>query len=161
MKKMTPTSLFAFSILSLCVMGSALSAAETLYYGNVESYGGGQIVVKTTQHSTGTWKVDSATTVTGSVHKWNWVSAMVETSGHVQVLKVEESPTGHSGIVKAINGVVLSVMSGNAMENWNRVETTLGDGCSPSDVAVGDVIGVELYKNHNLAAIRIIKHGVN
>jgi hypothetical protein len=82
----------------------------------------------------------------------------VEKSGHVTSLQLEEHPTLHGGVVKAIsgNGVVLTVHSGPNMESWNKVETTLGD----RDVAVGDEIGVKVYSNHNLAYVQIIKHGV-
>jgi hypothetical protein len=80
----------------------------------------------------------------------------VENSGHVTALQLEEHPTGHGGVVKAINGVVLTVHSGNSMESWNVVKTTLGD----TGVAIGDDIGVKVYSNHNLAYIHIIKHGV-
>jgi hypothetical protein len=163
MKTITPTSLFVFSILSLglmgCVTESALPAAAVRrFYGVVESYGGGQIVMKTTQHSTGTWKVDRATQVTGAIREYDWVSVEVEKSGHVTSLQLEEHPTLHGGVVKAIsgNGVVLTVHSGPNMESWNKVETTLGD----RDVAVGDEIGVKVYSNHNLAYVQIIKHGV-
>ena len=156
MKKITPTSLFAFSILSLFVMGSALPAAANQYNGVVESFGGGQVVVKTTQGSTGTWKVDHATQVTGAIREYDWVSVEVENSGHVTALQLEEHPAGHGGVVKAINGVVLTVHSGNSMESWNVVKTTLGD----TGVAIGDDIGVKVYSNHNLAYIHIIKHGV-
>lgn len=46
------------------------------------------------------------------------------------------------------------------MEKWNLTETTLTEGISASEVTLGDQIGVKLYKNHNLAEIRVIKRGV-
>jgi aspartate 1-decarboxylase len=55
---------------------------------------------------------------------------------------------------------VLSVHSGSKVENWNLMETTLLNGVAAADLQVGDEIGVKLYKNHNLAELRVIKSGV-
>ena len=156
MKHIQRSSILAFVILSLFVTGTAFGAGDSHYYGVVETFAGGQLVVKTTKHSTGTWTVDSTTKVEGSIAKCDWVSVEVAQSGHVAVLKFEERPTGHAGVVKSIKNRVLTVHSGNSMENWNVVETTLGE----TAVAVGDEIGCKVYGNHNLAEITVIKHGV-
>jgi hypothetical protein len=156
MKQFKRSSILAFTILSLFLTGTAFGAGDGHYYGVVESYGGGQVVVKTTQHSTGTWTVDSSTKVEGSVAKFDWVFVEVGQGGHVTVLKFEEHPTSRAGVVKSIKDRVLTVHSGNNMENWNVVDTTLGD----TGVAVGDEIGCKVYSNHNLAEVTIIKHGV-
>jgi hypothetical protein len=55
---------------------------------------------------------------------------------------------------------VLSVHSGSDIENWNLKQTTILNGVSRADLQVGDEIGVKLYKNHNLAELRVIKSGV-
>jgi len=157
MKRIHRASLFTLVILSLFVTGTAFGASNGHYYGVVESYGGGQVVVKTTKHSTGTWTVDASTKVEGSIEKYDWVFVELGQGGHVAVLRFEERPTGHAGVVKQINNHVLTVHSGNSMEHWNLVDSTLGD----TAVAVGDEIGCRVYGNHNLAEITIIKHGVN
>jgi len=156
MKRIKSVSILTVIVLSLFLPGSVFGAGETHYYGVVESYGGGQVVVRTTQHSTGTWSVDAGSKIEGSVAKYDWVFVEVAQSGHVAVLRFEERPTGHAGVVKSVNKRVLSVHSGNGVETWNVVETTLGD---PA-VAVGDEIACKVYRNHNLAEITIIKHGV-
>jgi hypothetical protein len=160
MKRMQPISILPSLILLLFLAGSGLCAEEGHFYGVVESFGGGRIVVRTTEKSTGHWKVDSATRVTGSVAHADWVFVEVERSGHVRVLRFEERPTPHSGVVKEVHGRVLSVHSGPNMETWNLTETTITEGISASDVTVGDQIAVKLYRNHNLAEIRVIKRGV-
>ncbi len=160
MKRMLTKYILPSIALSLFLAGFALCAEEGHYYGVVESYGGGMIVVKTIQKSTGHWKVDSATRVTGSIAHADWVFVEVEKSGHVRVLRFEERPTPHSGVVKEVHGKVLSVHSGQNIEKWNLTETTITSGISDSDVTVGDQISVKLYKNHNLAEIRLIKRGV-
>jgi len=145
--------------LSLLVFAGSARADET-FYGTVESYGGGTIVVHTTKHSVGTWKTDGTTKITGAIEALDWVFVDVETSGHVRTLRMEEKPTQHSGVVKEVKGKVLAVHSGPNMENWNLTETTIMNGIAAADVAVGDEIGVRLYKNHNLAEVKLIKHGV-
>jgi hypothetical protein len=154
-----PHRLFLLTILSLFAL-AAIAQADDQFYGSVESFDGGSIVVKTTKHSTGNWKVDSATKVSVSVEAGDWVSVHVATSGHVQSLKFEERPTAHAGVIKEIKDNVLRVHSGPDMVNWNLTETTQFSGITRADLAVGDEIGVKLYKNHNLATVRVIKTGV-
>jgi len=156
MKRNHYASILAFVIASLILAGTAFGADDGHYYGVVESFGGGTVVVKTTKHSTGTWTVDSTTKVEGAVAKYDWVFVEVAQSGHVTLLKFEQRPAGRAGVVKDVKGRVLTVHSGNSMEKWNLVETTLGD----TGVAVGDEIGCKVYSNNNLAELTIIKHGV-
>jgi hypothetical protein len=156
MKRIHHAFIAAFLLLSVFLRGTAFGADNVHYYGVVESYGGGQVVVKTTKHSTGTWTVDSATKVEGSIAKYDWVFVDVSVSGHVAVLRFEQRPTGRAGVVKVIQNRVLTVHSGNSMEKWNVTDSTLGD----TAVAVGDEIGCKVYSNRNLAEVTIIKHGV-
>ncbi|HET6440503.1 MAG TPA: hypothetical protein VFG59_20755 [Anaeromyxobacter sp.] len=148
--------LIASAVFALLASGSV--RAEEGYYGLVESYGDGLLVVRTTQHSVGHWRVDGTTRVTGSVAPLNWVFVEVERSGHVRLLRSEERPTTHVGVVKAVRGPVLTVRSGNSTENWNVTQETILPG--PSDFAVGDEVAVHVYRNHNLAEVRILKRGV-
>jgi hypothetical protein len=152
-----PTSLSAVIISCIVATGSVLRAAEGHYYGVVESFGGGEVVVKTTKHSTGHWKVDSSTRIDGSIARYDWIFVEMGRGGTAAVLKFEERPTTHVGVVKIIDGVVLSVHSGASIERWNVVETTLGDAAG---VAVGDEVSVKVYGNHNLAEVRVLKHGI-
>jgi hypothetical protein len=151
------TSLFGFIIACLLLAGANLRAGESTYYGVVESFGGGEVVVKTTKNSTGHWKIAAATTVAGSIARFDWVFVELGRGGHVAVLRFEERPTGHAGVVKAVAGNVLTVHSGTNLENWNLTETTIGEWAG---VTVGDEIRVKVYGNHNLAEIQVIKHGV-
>jgi hypothetical protein len=153
------TLVAAVSSLALFVVAQTAHADGT-YYGTVESFGGGTVVVKTTKHSIGTWKIGANSKVTGSIASADWVFVDVETSGHVKTLRMEEHPTQHSGVVKGVRGKVFSVHSGVRVENWNLMETTIMSGISESDVAVGDEIDVKVYKNHNLAEVKLIKRGV-
>jgi len=139
---------------------SLAAFADDGYYGTVESFDGSQLVMKTTKHSTGHWKVDGATRLAGSVQAGDWVYAFVATSGHVNTLRYEERPTPHAGVIQNIHNQVLTVHSGPNIETWNLKETTLFDGVTASGLQVGDEIGVKLYKNHNLATLRVIKTGV-
>lgn len=138
----------------------AVQAGEGSYYGTVEGFDGNQVVIKTTKHSTGHWKMDAATHQEGSVQAGDWVFADVEASGHVRMLRFEERPTTHAGVIQKIHNQVLTVHSGPNLETWNLKETTLLDGVAQADLQVGDEIGVKLYKNHNLATLRVIKRGV-
>jgi len=133
--------------------------ADVTGYGLVESFGGGKIVVRL-EHSTGTWTVDQATKITGGVGVADWVYVSVETSGHVRSVKVEEVPTSHAGVVKEVNGVVLLVRSGNGQESWNVTPLTMMDGIDRGQLQPGDEISVRLYRNHNLAVLKLIKRGV-
>ena len=159
MHRMRPLSIFP-AITLLILAGSALQAEEGHFYGVTESFGGGAIVVRTTKHSVGHWKVDSSSRVTGSIEPCDWVFIDVETSGHVKVLRCEERPTPHSGVVKEVHGHVITVHSGPNFEKWNLTETTATSGISADELTAGDEIGVKLYKNHNLAEVRLIKRGV-
>ena len=98
--------------------------------------------------------------MTSPVKEADWVFVKVETSGHVTNLRFEERPTIHSGVIQKIHDNVLTVHSGPNLEDWNLKETTIMSGIARADLAVGDEIGVKLYKNHNLAEIRVIKSGV-
>lgn len=150
---------FLPALVSLLVL-AASARADDQFYGSVESFAGGSIVVKTTKHSTGHWKINPATRVSSSIEAANWVSVQVATSGHVLSVKFEERPTGHAGVIKEIKGNVLRVHSGPDMVNWNLTDTTQFTDVKRADLAVGDEIGVKLYKNHNLATVRVIKTGV-
>jgi len=159
MKCMHAVAVLASVVLPLFLSTFAARADEQCY-GTVESYGGGTVVIRTTKHSTGHWKVNATTKVIGSIEPGDWVAADVEASGHVKSLRFEERPTAHGGVVKKVNGRVLSVKSGANIENWNLTETTIMSGVSEAEVTVGDELGVKLYKNHNLAEVRLIKRGV-
>ena len=159
MKQMHSMRLFVSMIVSLLLTCTAIRAQER-GYGVVESYGRGMVVVRTNQKSTGHWKIDSATRITGSIAPGDWVFVEVERSGHVSILRFEERPTAHSGVVKEIQGKILSVRSGSSTERWNLAETTIASGISASEIQVGDEVAVKVYKNHNLAEIRVIKHGI-
>ena len=157
--KSRSVAVFAAAALSFFLVQSA-ARADGEYYGTVESFDGGAVVIKTTKHSTGHWKVDDTTKVNQPVREADWVFVKVETSGHVTDLRFEERPTPHSGVIEKIHDNVLTVHSGPNIEHWNLMETTILDGVARADLAVGDEIGVKLYKNHNLAKIRVIKSGV-
>ena len=157
--KSRSVAVFAAAALSFFLVQSA-ACADGEYYGTVESFGDGSVVIKTTKHSTGHWKVDDTTKVTSPVKEADWVFVKVETSGHVTNLRFEERPTIHSGVIQKIHDNVLTVHSGPNFEDWNLKETTILSGIARADLAVGDEIGVKLYKNHNLAEIRVIKSGV-
>ena len=157
--KSRSVAVFAAAALSFFLVQSA-ACADGEYYGTVESFGDGAVVIKTTKHSTGHWKVDDTTKVTSPVKEADWVFVKVETSGHVTNLRFEERPTIHSGVIQKIHDNVLTVHSGPNFEDWNLKETTILSGIARADLAVGDEIGVKLYKNHNLAEIRVIKSGV-
>ena len=143
----------------LLLLSPSAARADGDYYGTVLSYADGTLVVKTTKHSTGHWKVDAATRVNRAVREGDWVFVRVETSGHITELQFEERPAPRSGVIKEIHDNVLTVRSGNGAEEWNLTETTILTDVARSDLAVGDNVGAKLYKNHNLAEIRVIKSG--
>lgn len=138
-------------ILALLLMG---------YYGVVASYGNGEIVIRTTAHSVGHWKVDRSTHVTGGIEAGDWVFAEVEPSGHVTTLRFEERPAPRAGTIASVNGAALSVRSGSGAEEWNVVETTEVIGIARDQLRRGDNISVKLYKNHNMAELRLIRRDV-
>jgi hypothetical protein len=152
-------ALFWAAILS-CFLAASAARADENFYGTVESFGGGTVVLKTTKHSTGHWTIDATTKRTSSIEAGDWVFVEVETSGHLKTLRFEERPTPHAGVIQKIHDQVLSVHSGSDIENWNLKQTTILNGVSRADLQVGDEIGVKLYKNHNLAELRVIKSGV-
>jgi hypothetical protein len=147
-------------VLSFCLLAS-VAAAEGQYSGTVESFGDGVLVVKTTKGGTGHWKVVPTTQISGSksFRAGDWVSLEVEKSGHLISLTFEERPSARAGVIKKIQGKVLSVRSGNDVEDWNIMQTTLLSGLSVKDLTVGDAIGAKLYKNHNLAELHVTKSG--
>ena len=145
-------------LLVLCAFAGA-ARADDHFYGTVESINKNSVVVKTTKHSTDHAKIDASSNLTGHIVAGDWVYLEVETSGHVLVLRLEEHPAPRAGIIKEIKGEELFVRSGNDTENWNLKETTLLNGISRSDLKVGDEIGAKVYKNHNLAEVRLIKSG--
>jgi hypothetical protein len=151
---------FCLAAFLSCSLAASVARADDHFYGTVEAFGGGKVIVKTTKHSTGHWTLDAATEKTGSVKVGDWVFVEVETSGHLKILRFEERPTAHAGVIQKIHEKVLSVHSGSDMVNWNLTETTMLNGVALADLKVGDEIGVKLYKNHNLAELRVIKSGV-
>ncbi|HZS40196.1 MAG TPA: hypothetical protein VFF06_25370 [Polyangia bacterium] len=157
---MKTTHAILFSTLALAALAGPARADELQFYGTVESFAGGALVVKTTKGSTGHWRVDGTTKVTGAVAAADWVFVDVETSGHVKTLKVEEQPTSHTGVIKAVEREVLDVASGKTVEKWNLTPTTIFEGVARAAVKPGDEIAVKVYKNHNIAELRVLKSGV-
>lgn len=147
--------------LALALLGNLAAArAENGFYGTVESINGDQLVIKTTKHSTGHWKLDNAAQQESSaVQTGDWIFVDVEDTGHIKGLRFEERPTPHAGVIQNIHGQVLTVHSGPNIEKWNLKETTLLDGVAAGDLQPGDEIGVKLYKNHNLATLKVVKAG--
>ena len=97
MKRNHYASILAFVIASLILAGTAFGADDGHYYGVVESFGGGTVVVKTTKHSTGTWTVDSTTKVQGAVAKYDWV--FVEVAGNsMEKWNLVETTLGDTGV---------------------------------------------------------------
>jgi hypothetical protein len=141
-----------------CFLSSIAYADTKGYYGVVEAYGGGKVVIRTKEKSVGTWTVDTKTKVTGKVQVDDWVYADVETSGHVVKLKSEEHATGHAGVVKSVKGNVLTVESANTSVTWNMTPETAFRGVERDAIKAGDNISTKIYKNHNLAEITFIKH---
>jgi len=147
-------------LLMICIAIPTVCFADNGYYGVVESYGNGEIVIRTTAHSRGTWHVDGGTRIVGGVEPGDWVFAQVLTTGHVATLRFEERPTVHSGVVTSVNGNALSVRSGNGTEQWNVMETTSLAGVDRGALRRGDQISVKRYHNHNLAELRLINRDV-
>lgn len=139
---------------------SASAYADDSYYGTVEGFDGSELSVRTTKHSTGHWKIDDRTVREGSVRAGDWVYVNVATSGRIKIVRMEERPAERAGVIQKIDKQVLTVHSGPNYETWNLKETTLCDGVSAADLHPGDEIGVKLYKNHNIATLRVIKTGV-
>ncbi len=150
---------FVLALAAGLFLAAAGAFADVTGYGVVESFGGGKVVVRL-ENSVGTWTVDHATKVTGAVAIADWVYVSVEASGHVKALKVEEVPTSHAGVVKTVNGDVLLVRSGNGEQSWNVTALTMLDGIDRGQLQAGDEIAVRLYRNHNLATLRLVKRGV-
>lgn len=146
--------------LLICIAIPTVCFADNGYYGVVESYGNGEVVIRTTAHSRGTWQVNSATRIIGGITAGDWVFAQVLTTGHVATLRFEERPTVHSGVVVGVDGNVLSVRSGNGTEQWNVVETTSLSGVERGTLRRGDQISVKRYGNHNLAELKLINRDV-
>jgi hypothetical protein len=147
------------AFLAVLVLGAA-SAGAKHFYGTVESFKDGALVVRTTDRSTDHSRVDGSTLVSGKIERFDWVSIEIETSGHARSVKVEEHATSHVGVIKEIKGDVLYVRSGNDTLNWNLKETTILTDISRDDLKPGDEIGAKLYKNRNMAEVRLIKSGV-
>lgn len=150
---------------SLClvasIFGLTLAArADNGYYGRVEGFEGDRIVIHTTAHSTGHWKLDGNTTrENGGVEVNDWVHVSVSESGHVEVLRFEERPVQRAGVIRKLHGNVLTIHSGSDVDTWNVMDTTRLNGLVVSDLQPGDEIGFKTYKNHNLATIWMIKAG--
>ncbi len=144
-----------WSITALVV--STVAFADGGYYGAVDYFGNGGIGIRTTAHSFGHWQVDGRTRISGNVRPGDWVFAQVETSGRVSALRFEERPSPHSGVIIRIQGPALFVRSGNGTEEWNVVETTKLSGIAPGTLRRGDGIGVQLYGNHNMEELRLIR----
>ncbi|MDR3415102.1 MAG: hypothetical protein P4L83_02855 [Nevskia sp.] len=145
---------------ALMLLPVAHGLAGQAYYGVVDSYADGSVTIRTTGHSTGHWQVDRASHLNGGPSPGDWVYADVDGSGHVDTLRIEEHPIGHTGVVWQVHGGTLTVRSGNGLETWNMVETTTVSGVDRSLFAVGDEVALRGYSNHNLADVRLIKRGV-
>jgi hypothetical protein len=146
-------------VLSFALILTAPAAAEMTGYGIVKSYGEGRIVI-VLAHSTGTWRVDEKSVVKGPMAPGDWVYVEVETSGHIKLLRWEETPAPRAGVVKEVHGNILVVRSGNGEETWNVTPETILNGIERGQFQPGDGIGAKLYKNHNLAELTLNKRGI-
>lgn len=147
-------------VAAVAFLGALVAYAQTKgYYGVVQSYGKGSIVIGMA-NSTGHWTVDSNTQITGAIAVADWVYVDVATSGHVNVLRFQERPAGRSGVVKEVRGIVLVVRSGNGEETWNVTPETIVTGIERGQFQPGDSITAKLYKNQNLAEVVLKERGV-
>ena len=138
-----------------------MARADSSFYGTVESFAGNEIVVRTTQNSIGRWKIDSKTRREGSFSVGDWVFAEVGAADRLKTLRFEERPIARTGTIQKISDRTLTVRTELIVETWNLKETTLTDGVSASDLKAGDEIAAKLYRNHNLATIRLLKRGAS
>ena len=145
------------AVLLLLVAGAW---ADVTGYGILQSFGNGQVVIRLADQSTGNWTIDKSTRVTGGLQATAWVYVDVEPSGHVKALRVEEVAAQRGGVVKQVKGIVLVVKSGSGEETWNVTPITILQGIDAGRFQPGDEIAARLYKNHNLAEVRLIKRGV-
>ena len=134
--------------------------ADVTGYGILQSFGNGQLFIRLSDQSTGNWTYDKNTHITGGMQATDWVYVDVEPSGHVKTLRVEEVAAQRGGVVKQVKGNVLMVKSGSAEENWNVTPITILQGIEAGQFQPGDEIAARLYKNHNLAEVRLIKRGM-
>ena len=152
---------FAFAAVAMVfvMLPASPTAADDSkgYYGVVEAYGGGEIVIRTTANSVGHWKIDDKTVVRGEVRVSDWVGAQVELSGRVRFLSFQDRPAPRSGIIQAVDGSALTVRSGTGAEKWFLVATTGYHGVERGRLRAGDEIGALLYKSRNLAEVTLIK----
>jgi hypothetical protein len=160
MQNMAKNRVRTIAIVAVALLSAmAVYAQAKGYYGVVQSYGEGSIVI-VMAHSTGHWTVDSSTRITGAIAVADWVYADVATSVHVIALRMEERPAGRAGVVKEVRGEVLVVRSGNGQETWNVTPETMLNGIERGQFQPGDAVTAKLYKNHNLAELTLTKRGV-
>ena len=145
-------------ICGLLIAATSIAAADTKgYYGVVESYGDGKVVIRTKEKSVGTWTVDAKTKVEGKVEADDWVHADVEPSGHITKLVSEEHATAYAGVIEGVKGNVLTVKSANESRSWNLTPETAVRGAERGALKAGDNIKAKVYKNHNLAEVMFVK----
>lgn len=132
-----------------------LPAAERAVIERFREARGSVVYLTSMSYQQDLFSLDVQTVPTGTGSGFIW-----DAEGHIATLRFEERPTPHAGIIQKIHNQVLIVQSGPNIETWNLKETTLLDGVTQSDLKAGDEIGVKLYKNHNLATLRVVKTGV-
>ena len=142
---------------ALLLPAAARVVAGQGYYGVVDSYSGDQVTIRTDATSFGHWLVDQSTHLDGAPVPGDWVYADVDAAGHVSTLHILEHPVGYSGVVRSIRNTTLVVQSGQRTYQWNLAETTSLQGVDPAKLAPGDEVAVKVYRNHNLAELRLVK----
>jgi len=124
-------------------------------YGVFEGFAGGQAGVRTATQEAN-WLVDQYTRFSnGRPSPGDWVHVEVDPYGRAVNFVVEERPARRLATVDHLEGPMVVVRSDYGVEMWNEVATTWHLGVAPGGLLPGDSIDVGVFRNRNLAYVRL------
>ncbi len=148
-------------VLGAAALLQALAAVPALaqefhgHYGVFEGYVRDQAVVHTSREEAH-WLVDQYTRFgNGRPSPGDWVHVEVDSYGRAVDFVVEEHPARRSATVDHLEGPTVVVRTNYGVEMWNEVATTWRLGVAPGGLMPGDSIDVGVFRNRNLAYVRL------
>lgn len=148
-------------VLGVAVLLQALATVPALAQelhgqkGVFEGFAADRMGVRTT-HEEASWIVDQYTRfANGRPSPGDWVHVEVDPYGRAVEVLVEEHPARVSATVDHIEGRMVVARTNYGVEMWNEVPTTWHIGIAPGGLLPGDSIDVGVFRNRNLAFLRL------
>jgi len=124
-------------------------------YGVFEGFAGGQATVRTATQEAH-FLIDQYTRFgNGSPSPGDWVHVEVDPYGRAVDFLIEEHPARRAATVDHLEGPMVVVRTNYGVEMWNDVVTTWHLGVAPGGLLPGDSIDAAVFRNRNLAYVRL------